>query len=117
MTCVTLVLVGRVAMCIMTETTPKAVLDNVGQFRKDAMAQLFGSECQHVVIQHLAILKQKLTAEPVLLHLLNLTPSPDRILVKTECCKSSLNHGPCHVKRKHEKSLNENAKRSRFELT
>lgn len=82
------------------ETTPVRVMEGVlkdesGMRRRGAMANLFGAEIQHIVIQHLAILKQKITEEPVLLDLLKLTGSPDRILIKTECCKSPAGLCPC----------------------
>ena len=69
--------------------------DESGMKRRGVMASLFGAEIQHIVIQHLAILKQKITEEPVLLDLLKLSGSPDRILIKTECCKSPAGLCPC----------------------
>ena len=93
-------------MCILTETTPVAVLTAVDIERKDALAQVLGAECEQIVIQHLATLKQKITLEPVLLQMLGLTGSPDRILVKKENCK--LSHDSCSCgKRKHTSTLNE----------
>ena len=98
----------RLAMCIMTETTPIEVLNAVGLERKNALAQVFGAECEQIVIQHLAILKQKITLEPVLLDILELNGSPDRILVKKESCKSASDHCPCsNRKRKYPSVLNE----------
>ena len=69
--------------------------EDAGIKRRKAMATLFASEIQHIMIQHLAILKQKITEEPVLLDLFKLSGSPDRILIKTERCDAPVGHCPC----------------------
>lgn len=85
-------------MCIIHNTTPTTVVDKVieeDEERLDYLAGLLAAEIQHVVVFHLTMLKQKITANPALLHALSLVGSPDRILIQTENCKPGKNACLC----------------------